>query len=124
MQDKRAVPLEQVLNDVSAQLEALCKQAAKLEQTVGRVVEYNSEIPRALIHEMQSLDRVNQGLQDMAVLTALLAKSTGSETVSADEAVVICNAVKLSATKALFCAQAKVHSGAQANTASSGVHLF
>lgn len=124
MQNQKAMSLEQVLQNVSAHLDTLCKNAAELEETVSQVIDQNSETSGALIYEMQALDAVNQGLQDMAILTGLLANFTGSETISADQTEEICNAVKLTTTRALFIDANSTKFSAERAFPESDLHLF
>lgn len=124
MSNQKDSPLERILQDVSAQLDQLCTHAAQLEDTVSEVLAQNSNISVGLILEMQALDGVNQGLHDMAVLTGLLAQSAGTQTVSADQAKAICDAVKLSTTKALFCTETAANIAGQKTSPPSGLNLF
>ena len=124
MQNQKAVTLEQVLQNVSAQLDTLRKHAAELEETVSRVIDQNSETSGALIYEMQALDAVNQGLQDMATLTGLLAHSTGSQTVSTDQTEKICKTVRLTTTRTLLFATAPHTCAPEKASAPSDLHLF
>lgn len=124
MHTEEAVSLAQVLQNLSTHLDGLCKHATELEETVCEVINQNSDTSGALIYEMQALDRVNQKLQDMAVLTKLLANSTGSETISAVQIEDICEAVNLSTTKALVVVPNPSTYAAEKATPPSSLDLF
>ena len=124
MQNQKAVSLEQVLQNVSANLESLFERTAELEVTVCQMIDENNKTSGAFIYEMQALDRVNQGLQDMVVLTALLAKSAGAATVSHNQAEEICKTVKLTTTKELVLEEPRSNGSLEEPLSPSDVHLF
>ena len=124
MQYQKAVSLEQVLQNLSANLESFCKRTAELEETVCQMIDQNNETSGAFIYEVQALDRINQGLQDMVVLTTLLAKSAGTVTISTNQAEEICEAVKLTTTKELVLEKPRRKTASDEALPPSGLHLF
>jgi hypothetical protein len=100
-----AIPLHQVLTAVSRELENLGAQATQLEQSVSQNIAANKSMSDRMICEMQSLDRVNQGLQDLAVLTKEIAKHVSTNSLTPAQSITISDAVRLTSTKGMVSLQ-------------------
>jgi hypothetical protein len=124
MESASALPLDPFLRRLAAQLEGFATQTASLEVAVSSVLADNDSLPDMLICELQSLDRINQGLHDLATLTQGLAGQLTDVSLTPDQVTRVGAAVRLSNTRSILHSGPPPSDPPVSPQGSTDLHLF
>ena len=124
MQSDTPIPMAVILQSISEQLGAYCAQTTTLEDVVSPYLSQDNGLPNAVIREMQGLDRIRQGLGDIATLTQMLSQAAHADAVDADQAAAMINELRLSSTKSLLAPSAGPQTSTPAASQEPDLHLF
>lgn len=102
---------------LSAYLDKLAAQVFNLEETIGKAVENSTSTAPETITNLQTLDFLRQSLEDLAMMTLLIAKS-GNTSLGASEIDKVSQRLKLNATKAILTGESHSDFGKKMHEAS------
>ena len=93
---------EALLTRLSRYLDHLADEVQKVEQTIAAPPEDGDALPGSAIVQLQSLDRLRQSLEDLALLTLCLGRTDAMGRPALECPGQIRNNLRLEATRALF----------------------
>ena len=108
-------PVRDVLKRLSAYLDKLAAQVFDLEDTVGQTVNNRNETNSETITNLQALDFLRQSLEDLALMTLLLATSDKT-CLNSKEINDVGKKLKLKTTRSLLEGQGSQYSSREIET--------
>ena len=108
-------PVRDVLKRLSAYLDKLAAQVFDLEDTVGQTVNNRNETNSETITNLQALDFLRQSLEDLALMTLLLATSDKT-CLNSNEINDVGKKLKLKTTRSLLAGQDSQYSSRESET--------